>query len=175
MPRRLVVNVFTGEETWQEYEQGTPVEDPEAAKFLIALTGLALSPWLYPLLSAAVGAAVFVASEIVDVLRLAPPTSYAVIAGAALVVYVLAMRVEQRLGTIAPYRWLRHLLRLAVPAGALYLAASGEGQPVASDVIGGAVFVAVIAQALLWFARSMRDDWHIALRAMRLRARSLLD
>lgn len=175
MPKHLVTNVFTGEETWQEYEAGTPVEDPETARLLIALTGLALSPWLYPLLTASAGAAAFVAGEIVDVQRLQPPTSYAVILGAALLVFVPGMRLEQRLGTLAPYRWLRHLMRLAAPAGALYLAVSGDGQPVAADAIGGLVFVAVIAQALLWFARSLRHDWHVALRAMGLRAKSLRD
>ena len=175
MPRRPVVNVFTGEEKWEEYEAGTPVEDPETARLLIALTGLALSPWLYPLLTVAAGATAFVAGEIADVQRLTSPASYAIIVVPALIVFALGMRIEQRLGTIAPYRWLRHLMRLAAPAGALYLAASGDGQVVGSDVIGGTVVVAVIAQAILWFARGMRNDWHVALRAMRLRAERLSD
>jgi hypothetical protein len=51
-------NVFTGEQVWREEQPGTPIEDPESARFLIALTGLAFSPWLYPLLTVA-GAAMF--------------------------------------------------------------------------------------------------------------------
>ncbi len=175
MPKHRIINVFTGEEVWKEYEPGTPIEDPESAKVLIALIGLVLSPWLYPLLSVTAGAVAFVAGEVVDAQRLAPPTSYAAIVGAALLVFVLGMRVEQRLGTFAPYRWLRHLMRLAVPAGALYLVAAGDGQPVAPDLLGGLLVVAVIAQIILWFAGRIRDDWHVALRAMRLRARSLTD
>jgi len=52
--------------------------------------------------------------------------------------------------------------------------AAGDGQPVATDLVG-LVVVAVIAQAVLSFAGMMRDDWHVALRAMRLRAKSLPD
>ena len=37
-------NVFTGEQVWREEQPGTPIEDPESARFLIALTGLAFSP-----------------------------------------------------------------------------------------------------------------------------------
>lgn len=168
-------NVFTGEQVWKEDTPGTPVEDPESARFLIALTGLVLSPWLYPLLSVAAGAAAFVAGEIVDAKRLMPPTSYALMLGAVLPVFVLGMRVEQRLGTFAPYRWLRHLMRLAVPAGMMYLVATGGGPAPSRDLYGGITFVVVIAQAVLWFASHMRDDWHVALRAMRLRAKGLPD
>jgi hypothetical protein len=52
--------------------------------------------------------------------------------------------------------------------------AAGDGQPVATDLVG-LVVVAVVAQAVLSFAGMMRDDWHAALRAMRLRAKSLPD
>lgn len=175
MPRYLHTNVFTGEQTWKEYEEGTPVQDPETARLLVALTGLVISPWLYPLVSVAAGAVAFVAGEVADVQRLQPPVSYAAILVPVVVVFLLGIRVEQRLGAFAPYRWLRHLMRLAVPAGALYLIGVDNGRPIESDVLGGMVFVAVIAQAVLWFAGRLRDDWHIALRAMRLRARSLAD
>lgn len=175
MPRYLHTNVFTGEQTWKEYEAGTPVQDPETARLLIALTGLALSPWLYPLASVAAGAVAFVAGEIADVQRLQPPVSYAAILVPVVLVFLLGIRIEQRLGSFAPYRWLRHVMRLAVPVAPLYLAGVDVGRPIESDVLGGMVFVAVIAQAVLWFAGRMRDDWHIALRAMRLRARSLAD
>ena len=46
--------------------------------------------------------------HLVDVQRLTPPLGYALIPGAALVAFVPAMRVEQRLGTFVPYRWLPH-------------------------------------------------------------------
>lgn len=105
-------NVFTGEQVWREEQPGTPIEDPESARFLIALTGLAFSPWLYPLLTVAAGAAAFVAGEIVDAKGLTPPASYAMTLGAVLPVFVVGMRVEQRLGSLTPYRWLRHLMRL---------------------------------------------------------------
>lgn len=173
MPRYLHTNVFTGEQTWKEYEAGTPVEDPESARLLIALTGLVLSPWLYPLMAAVSGAVAFVAGGIADELRLQPPVSVAAILVPAGLVMLLGIRVEQRLGTFAPYRWLRHVMRLAAPVGLLYLAMDGDGPVAGRDVIGGGVFVALIAQGILWFASRMRDDWHVALRAMRLRARSL--
>jgi len=175
MPKRLIKNVFTGEDVWEEYEAGTPVEDPETARLLIALTGLALSPWLYPLMAAIAGAVAFVAAELADELRLQPPVSYAAILVPAGLVMLLGIRVEQRLGAFAPYRWLRHLLRLAVPVVPLYLAGVDVGSPIKTDVLGGMVFVAVTAQVILWFANSLRGDWHVALRAMRLRARSLAD
>lgn len=175
MPRYLHTNVFTGEQTWKEYEEGTPVQDPETARLLIALTGLALSPWLYPLAAVAAGAVAFVAGEVADVQRLQPPVSHAAILVPAGLVMLLGIRVEQRLGSFAPYRWLRHLMRLAVPVGFLYLMVEGNGPDAQRDLIGGGVFVALIAQAILWFARHTRDDWHVALRAMRLRARSLAD
>ncbi|MFN7979194.1 MAG: hypothetical protein U0P30_18900 [Vicinamibacterales bacterium] len=175
MPRYLHTNVFTGEQTWKEYDEGTPVEDPETARLLIALTGLALSPWLYPLMAAVAGAVAFVAAEIADELRLQPPVSYAAMLVPAALVMLLGIRVEQRLGSFAPYRWLRHVMRLAVPVAPLYLAGVDTGSPIKTDVLGGMVFVAVIAQVILWFANSLRDDWHVALRVMRLRARSLAD
>lgn len=168
-------NVFTGEQVWREDQPGTPIEDPESARFLIALTGLALSPWLYPLLTVAAGAAAFVAGEIVDAKGLTPPASYAMTLGAVLPVFVAGMRVEQRLGSFAPYRWLRHLMRLAVPGGIIYLVATGGGPASSRDLVGGITFVVVIAQVVLSFASGMRDDWHVALRALRLRARTLAD
>ena len=175
MPRYLHTNVFTGEQTWKEYEEGTPVQDPETARLLIALTGLALSPWLYPLAAAAAAAVAVVASELADALRLQPPASYASILVPFALVMLIGIRIEQRLGAFAPYRWLRHLMRLAAPVGLLYLAMEGNGPGAERDLIGGGVFVALIAQAILWFASRLRDDWHVALRAMRLRARSLAD
>lgn len=173
MPRYLHTNVFTGEQTWKEYEEGTPVQDPETARLLVALTGLALSPWLYPLVTAAAGAVAFVAGEVADVQRLQPPVSYVAILVPVVIVFLLGIRLEQRLGSFAPYRWLRHLMRLAVPVAPIYLAGVDTGRPIETNVLVGMAFVAVIAQAVLWFAGSLRDDWHIALRAMRLRARSL--
>lgn len=177
MARRPVYNVFTGEDEWRDVDEasGPPIEDPETARLLIALTGLALSPWLYPLMAAVAGAVAFVAAEFADAQRLQPPVSYAAIFVPAALVMLLGIRVEQRLGSFTPYRWLRHLLRLAVPVAPLYLAGVDVGSPIKTDVLGGIVFVAVIAQVVLWFAASLRDDWHVALRAMRLRAKSLAD
>lgn len=148
---------------------------PGHARFLVALIGLALSLWLYPLLAAAVigvGAAGVAAA---DGLQLAGPVGLAVAAVPALAVYILGMRLEQRLGTLAPYRWLRHAMRLAAPAAWLYFLVSEDAGAQDASLAGGTVFVVVIAQAVLWFGAQVRDDWHASLRLMRLRAASLPD
>ena len=148
---------------------------PGHARFLVALIGLALSLWLYPLLAAAVIGVAAVGVEVADAIQLAGPVGLAAAAAPALVVYILGMRVEQRLGTLAPYRWLRHAMRLAAPAAWLYFMVSEDVGTQDSSLLGGTLFVVVIAQIVLWLASRVRDDWHASLRVMRMRAASLPD
>jgi hypothetical protein len=148
---------------------------PGHARFLVALIGLALSLWLYPLLTAAVIGVAAVGAELAGGMQLAGPVGLAVAAAPALAVYVLGMRAEQRLGTLAPYRWLRHAMRLAAPAAWLYFMVNEDVGAQGSSFVGGTVFVVVITQVVLWLAGWVRDDWHASLRVMRMRAASLPD
>ncbi len=149
--------------------------DPGSARLLVTLIGLALSWWLYPLLTAAVIGVAAVGMAFASGMQLTGPVGLAIVAVPALVIYILGMRVEQRLGVFAPYRWLRHAMRLAAPAAWLYVMVSEDVGPQDTSLIGGLVFVVVIAQIVLWLGSRVRDDWHAALRLMRMRAASLPD
>lgn len=170
-----------------EHERSKEPVDPGMARFIVAVIGLALVPWLYPLLTAvlvAVGAgAAAVAREGMGLRGAA----YALaITLPVLLVLALVMRIEQRLGTLALYRWTRHAVRVLIPAALLYVVMSGDGgrpDPTIaswfhdlrtnSSIRGGTIFVAVLAQVILWFSRWLRDDWHASLVKMRMRASGL--
>lgn len=170
-----------------EHERSREPVDPGMAKFIVAVIGLALIPWLYPLLTAvlvAVGAGVALVAREVMGLR---GGAYALaIALPVLVVLVLVMRIEQRLGTVAVYRWTRHAVRVLIPVVLLHLIISDDsgrptptfasiidGMSADSSLMGGTIAVAVVAQVVLWFARWVRDDWHASLVKMRMRASGL--
>lgn len=167
-----------------EHERSTEPVDPGAARFMVAVVGLLLVPWLYPVLTAvlvSVGAGVaFVAREAAGLRRGAYALAVAI---PVLVVLVVMMRVEQRLGTVAVYRWGRHFARVLIPAVLLNLMVrDGSGRPAStvagfvsdtlgdSSLLGGTIAVAVATQVILWFARWLRDDWHASLVKLRMRA-----
>lgn len=170
-----------------EHERSKEPVDPGMAKVIVAVIGLALVPWLYPLLTAALvavgGGVAFVARE---GMGLRGGTYALTIALPVLVVLVLVMRVEQRLGTVAVYRWTRHAVRVLIPVVLLHLVIredSGRPAPTIdafvsdmradSSLMGGTIAVAVVTQVVLWFARWVRDDWHASLVKMRMRAPGL--
>ncbi|MEP7118673.1 MAG: hypothetical protein ABI880_13875 [Acidobacteriota bacterium] len=164
------------DQIWED--DGPPGQYQHAghATFMVALIGLALMPWLYPLLTGAALAVAFVGEQIADGMGLSGLAYAGLTAAPALVVFVLGMRIEQRLGTFAPYRWLRHVLRVAAPALLLYVMVGDEmGTPGGSSFLGGAIAVMAIAQVALWAAGWVRTNWHASLRAMRMRAESLDD
>ncbi len=167
---------------------GSHVEDPGAAKFLVAMIGLALTPLLYPLTAFVVVGSALIVSEIVG--SVAPTmdelTRLAVVLVPAVVLLVLLMRVEQRMGTWAVYRWTRHALRLLVPGAILNLMVRSDmGLPdpdmtsfVAdtlgnSTLLGATIGPMVAMQVLLWFAGWVRSDWHASLEVMKMRAPNL--
>ncbi len=74
-------------------------------------------------------------------------------------ILVVAIRMEQRLGTLVPYRWMRHTVRLVVPAALMHVVLredTGHATPSAdalvtdiladSSLLGGAIAVIVCAQ-----------------------------
>ena len=164
-------------------ELGNPIgqdnTDPGMAKFLIAITALVLVPLLYPLLTLAIASVAWGLGNVLGVgsaeLELGLDTALVALVCAGL--FVVGMRLEQRLGEFRPYRWLRHGLRLVVPAAALALMAGDEpsGDAGRNDVLYGAIFVSVIMQVLLWFGSALRLDWHGTLRVLRLRSSRLPD
>lgn len=171
---------------WRDDPPAGLYEHPGHAKFLVALIGLALAPWLYPVTTAIVLGATSILSEVADALGLRGASFALALAVPALLLFVVAMRMEQRLGTFRVYRWLRHGLRLLVPAVILNLIVRDDlGLPepgvttfisetlADSSLLGGTVAVLVIAQIVLWCARWVRSDWHASLEMMRMRSPSL--
>lgn len=170
-----------------EHERSREPVDPGMAKFIVAVVGLALVPWLYPVLTAvlvAVGASAGVVAR--DVAGLSGGAYALAVAAPVLVALVVLMRIEQRLGTVAPYRWSRHVVRVLIPAVLLNLMIREDsGLPTPSvtgfvndtlndsSLLGGTIAVAVVAQVILWFACWVRDDWHASLVKLRMRAPGL--
>lgn len=165
-------------------ELGNPIgqnnQDPGMAKFLIAMTAFVLIPLLYPVLTLAVGSLAWVLGDMFGVgfVQLEIGLDTALVALACLPLFVVGMRLEQRLGEFRAYRWLRHALRIGAPVAALMLMAGDEpsgGAGGRNDALYGGIFVAVIMQVLLWFGSALRQDWHGTLRVLRLRSNSLPD
>lgn len=168
---------------WRDDVDSSAFEHPGHARFLVAVTGLALVPWLYPITAALVLGVGLIASEIADAMGL-PGIVYPVaVLVATLPLLVVLMRTEQRLGTFIAYRWLRHGMRVLGPATLLNLGVrDGMGLPEPSigtfiadtlndsSLLGGTLVVIVLAQGLLWLAGWVRDDWHASLEMMRLRS-----
>lgn len=170
-----------------EHERSREPVDPGKAKVIVAVIGLVLVPWLYPalalVLAAAGGAAALVAREVAGLRG----GAVAIAAGIPVVILlVVLMRVEQRLGTIAAYRWSRHAVRVMIPAVFVNLLVQDDaGSPLNSvpdmvsatvgnsSLLGGTIAVAVVAQVILWFARWVRSDWHSSLVALRMRSATL--
>ena len=129
MPLRANPNPTQGASPFIEVDDnGNPVGrpyDPGCAYalmwpvFLVSLP--VIVPLLYPITAMLVAGVAWLAGEIADA-RLnvrTGPASFAAILIPALLVLWIAMRIEQRLGTFAAYRWPRHALRLIVPALAI--------------------------------------------------------
>ncbi|MCC6773878.1 MAG: hypothetical protein IT360_22015 [Gemmatimonadaceae bacterium] len=163
-------------------------EDPGAAKFLVALVGFALTPLLYPITTAILVGAGLGASAVIGAVAqpLAGWTRLALVAAPIVVLFVVLMRIEQRMGTWRAYRWTRHAMRLLIP-GLFFnqMIRSDMGLPdpnittFVSETLGNSALLgsllgpAVGMQLLLWFAGAVRADWHASLVAMRMRAASL--
>lgn len=170
-----------------EHERSREPVDPSMAKFIVALLGLALVPWLYPamamVLVAVGGGAALVAREVAG---LRGGMYVAAIALPVLALLVVLMRLEQRLGAVAVYRWSRHAVRVLIPAAFVNLLVQDDaGSPLTSvpdmvratldnsSLLGGTIAVAIVAQVILWFARWVRRDWHDALVMLRMRGADL--
>ena len=162
---------------------GNPVgqdnRDPGMARFLISIIATVLIPLLYPLLTLAIGSLAWALGEVLGVSIAGQDVGpeAVVIVLPCLALFVVGMRLEQRLGEFAPYRWLRNVLRVAAPAAALVMMA-GEGSPGdtgRNDALYGGLFAAAIMQVMLWFGSYLRQDWHAMLRLLRLRSSGLPD
>lgn len=163
-----------------EHERAVGVEyDPGMARFIVVLFGLALVPWLYPVTGAAL-LAVGAGSAAVagEGMRLDGAAYALAVALPVLVVLVVLMRLEQRLGTLRIYRWSRHVVRVLIPAVLLHLIVreeTGSSAPFSasfadSSLLGGTIAVMVVAQLILWAASWLRADWHASLVKLRMRS-----
>lgn len=161
-----------------------PIEpvDPGMAKVIVAIVAMVLVPLLYPLLTLAIVCVGWFMSEILSVRapEITGVMHFLIVALPCCVVFVIGMRIEQRLGESKLYRWPRLILRLLVPPTALLLIMTDDAGNLASafmspDALYGAGFVVALTIALLFAGTWVRTDWHGALRVLRLRSSKLDD
>ena len=153
---------------------------------------LAFLPLAYPILTVAVFATWWVCRELCEARfrGMADGPKLALLIVPALVVFVIGMRIEQRLGAHKLYRWPRHLLRLLLPALAMIVIALDQNDQVPTDpdffsfvrhifrdseLLIGLIVMMVVMQILYWIGGWVRDWWHAFLRTVWLRSKKLKD
>jgi hypothetical protein len=149
---------------------------------------LAFLPLAYPLLTVAVFATWWVSREFSEARfrGWADGPKLALLIVPAFIVFVIGMRIEQRLGTWKVYRWPRYWLRIVLPAFLLVLVAEADSKQVDPDfatlishvahdsqMLAGVCVIVVVMMVLYWIGGWTRDWWHIFLRRVGLRSSKL--
>jgi hypothetical protein len=148
---------------------------------LLGIFALATANWLFPMLYPLAGAAAAATAVFGVVLaqRQASTSPLILVGLASLVVFWLVSRVEHRLAQRAGYRRARHLVRLLLVALAAYgvmVGGSSFRVPSLADSVGPLIVVLVVVVAmhvLLTKATGLRERWHGAMEAVRLRPKHL--
>jgi hypothetical protein len=160
---------------------GAAVDPGPLLNVIIGVAALVFFNWVFPLLYPLAAASAGVTAFFAAVLAVRGSALALVLGAASLVIFWMVSRAEHRLAQRGGYRRARHVIRLLLVACAVSALTLGAGagsvramtaERLATPLVASLVIV-VCVHFFLVKATGLRERWHGAMEAVRLRPRNL--